>query len=134
MLKILDCANAPYYLYKHIIKWATEAEDSKITFSHMMKTRKGIIKHTKRLMPWLQATRPKEVEILLETPNEPQPTNVILFDFKKQLLSLLNDKSLFGDIKTWTLMLMIHLDATRLQAMFCQLSILGCAISKHIKP
>ena len=85
-------------LYKHIIKWAIEAEDSKLTFSHMMKTRKEIIKHTERLMPWLQATRPKEVEILLETPNEPQPTTVILFDFKKQLLSLLNDKSLFGDI------------------------------------
>ena len=49
-------------------------------------------------MPWLQATKPKEVKILLETLEEPQPTNVILFDFKNQLLSLLNDKELFGDI------------------------------------
>ena len=82
LLKVLDDANAPHYLYKHIIEWATEAKDSKLNFSHMMKTRKGIMKHTERLMPWLQATRPKEVEILLETPNEPQPTNVILFNLK----------------------------------------------------
>ena len=64
----------------------------------MMKTRKAIINHTERLMPWLQATKPKEVEILLETNSNPQPIKVTLFDFEKQLLSLLNDKELFGNI------------------------------------
>ena len=98
LLKILNDANVPHNVYRKIIDWAIEVQESKILFSHMMKTRKGIINHTERLMPWLQATKPKEVKILLETLEEPQPTNVILFDFKKQLLSLLNDKELLGDI------------------------------------
>ena len=98
LLKILNDANVPHNVYRKIIDWGIEVQKSNILFSHMMKTRKGIINHTERLMPWLQATKPKEVKILLETLEEPQPTNVILFDFKKQLLSLLNDKELFGDI------------------------------------
>ena len=50
-------------------------------------------------MPWLKSTAPFVTETILETNTNPQPIDVTVFDFKTQLLSLLNDKMLFGNIE-----------------------------------
>ena len=50
-------------------------------------------------MPWLKSTAPFVTETILETNTNPQYINVTVFDFKTQLLSLLNDKTLFGNIE-----------------------------------
>ena len=49
-------------------------------------------------MPYLKQNAPYTVPTILETPGNPQVVDVTVFDFKKQLLSLLNDRFLFGNI------------------------------------
>ena len=49
-------------------------------------------------MPYLKQNAPYTVPTILETPGNPQVVDVTVFDFKKQLLSLLTDPFLFGNI------------------------------------
>ena len=52
------------------------------------------------MLPWLKSTAPIVREAILETKSTmPQYINVTTFDFKTQLQSLLNDKTLFGNIE-----------------------------------
>ena len=43
LLKILNDANVPNYLYNKIIDWTVEAQHSNIDLSNMKKTRKGTL-------------------------------------------------------------------------------------------
>ena len=50
-------------------------------------------------MPTLKTNAPFIAEVIVETNTNPEYVEVAVFDFKKQLLSLLNDKSLFGSME-----------------------------------
>ena len=50
-------------------------------------------------MPTLKTNAPFTVQAILETNTKPEYVDVALFDFKKQLLSLFHDKSLFGSLQ-----------------------------------
>ena len=97
--KILEDANVANYVYKEIIQWAINAQESKIDFRNLKKTRDGSIKEITTLLPWLKSTASFVIKTILETNSNPQPIDVTVFDFKTQLLSLLNDKTLFGNIE-----------------------------------
>ena len=98
LMKILHNANAPNYLYQQIIEWAQEAQDAQLSFYNVLKSRKGLIHQAENWMPYLKQNAPYTVPTILETPGNPQVVDVTVFDFKKQLLSLLNDRFLFGNI------------------------------------
>ena len=98
LLKILDDANTPHYLYREIIEWAIETQDAHVNFGDLIKTREGNISHIEKLLPWLKSTAPYIVTTNLKTNDKPQPIEITVFDFKTQLMSLLDDKTLFGDI------------------------------------
>ena len=50
-------------------------------------------------MPWLQSTIPYIKEVLLETNGNAERMDVTVFNFENQLLNLLKDKTLFGDLQ-----------------------------------
>ena len=98
LMKILHNANAPNYLYQEVIEWAQEAQQANLSFFNVLKSRKGLIHQAENWMPYLKQNAPYTVPTILETPGNPQVVDVTVFDFKKQLLSLLNDSFLFGNI------------------------------------
>ena len=105
LMKTLHNANAPNYLYQQIIEWAQEAQEADLSFYNVLKSRKGLIHQAKNWMPYLKHNAPYTIPTILETPGNPQVVDVTVFDFKKQLVSLLNDPFLFGNID--------HLDVNR---------------------
>ena len=48
------------------------------------------------MLPWLKSTKPNIVSIQIDTDIGKEPIEVTVFDFKTQLLSLLQDETLFG--------------------------------------
>ena len=99
LLKILDDANVSHDLYKKIIEWAIKAQTSNIKFSDLKKTRDGAIGEIIKFMPWLQSTIPYIKEVLLETNGNAERMDVTVFNFENQLLNLLKDRTLFGDLQ-----------------------------------
>ena len=100
LMDILEKANSPHYLFQDIVEWVVEAQDQNVTFSNICKSRESGIKTIERFMPWMKQTAPYQVRTILETnTNTPQYLDVTVFNFKNQLLNLLGDKSLFGDIE-----------------------------------
>ena len=98
LLQILDNANTPHYLYSQVLEWVIKAQNQKIDFNEMKKTRKGNIHQIERMLPWLKSTKPKTVTTQIDTDVGKEPIEVTVFDFKTQLLSLLQDETLFGNI------------------------------------
>ena len=49
-------------------------------------------------MPWLQSTAPYIEEALLQTNGNAERMDVTVFNFENQLLNLLKDRTLFGDL------------------------------------
>ena len=98
LAKILEDANAPHFLYQKIIEWAIAVETSTLTFSDVLKTRTGLINALERWMPNVEANAPEVVTTSLSTNGQPEEVDVVVFDFQNQLLSLLQDTSLFGNI------------------------------------
>ena len=98
LLKILDDANVSHDLYKKIIEWVIEAQVSNIKFSDLKKTRNGSIREIIKFMPWLQSTAPYIEEALLQTNRTAERMDVTVFNFENQLLNLLKDRALFGDL------------------------------------
>ena len=49
-------------------------------------------------MPHMRNCKPKQVDVLLPTARNPQRAQITVFDFKTQLMSLLRDNFIFGDI------------------------------------
>ena len=99
LMKILNDANAPLFLYQQIVEWAIETQESGTQFRDITKTRQGYINQMEKWMPTLKANAPYTVQAILETNTNPEYVEVAVFDFKKQLLSLLHDKSLFGSFQ-----------------------------------
>ena len=71
---------------------------SKVNVADLIQTRTGVIHQLEEKFPFLKENCPYQIRTALPTSNNPQFVNVTLFDFKKQLLSLINACSLFGDI------------------------------------
>ena len=97
--KDFDDANVSYYLYNQIIEWVIEAQISNIKFSDLKKTRNRAIGEIIKFMPWLQSTAPYIKEALLQTNGTAERIDVTVFNFENQLLNLLNDRTLFGDLQ-----------------------------------
>ena len=99
LMKILHDANAPHFLFQQIIEWLQEVVQSKVNVADLIRTRTGVIHQLEKTFPHLKENCPYQIRTLLPTSNQPQFVDVTVFDFKKQLLSLINDQSLFGDIE-----------------------------------
>ena len=78
------------------MEWAQEMHRSEVPFEMLIKTRKGLIHKLEEYMPHMKYNSPYQVKTLLPTANQPQVVDVTVFDFKKQLLSLIHDDFLFG--------------------------------------
>ena len=98
LMKILHDANAPHFLFQQIIEWLGEVVQSKVNVADLIRTRAGVIHQLEKTFPFLKENCPYQIRTALPTSNNPQFVDVTVFDFKKQLLSLINDRSLFGDI------------------------------------
>ena len=98
LLKILNDGNAPLYLYKKIIEWTLELFQSDAVIEELLKTREAVIKKIESLIPFCLKTKSYQKQVLLSTNDNPQTVNVTVFDFKSQLLSLINYSSLFNDL------------------------------------
>ena len=99
LLKILHNANVPHYVYNQIVEWAQEASQSKVSFLDLCKSRKGAVHQLEKWMPPALTSKPIEAVAELPTNSETQNVPVTIFDFKQQLLSLLNDHDLFGNLE-----------------------------------
>ena len=97
-MKILHDANAPHFLFQQIIEWLQEVVQSKVAVTDLIWTRTGVIHQLEKKFPFLKENRPYQIRTALPTSTNPQFVDVTVFDFKTQLLSLINDQSLFGDI------------------------------------
>ena len=95
LLKILDNANAPHFLYKDIMQWAVDAKAHGYQFESQCNSRPAaidnLVKHFK-----LQHCKPQQTTLTF--PEDNLQINITRFDFVAQLFSLLTDKSLTGDI------------------------------------
>ena len=98
LLKLLHDANAPHFLFQEIIEWVQEMHESRVPVELLTKTRSSLIHQLENWMPHMQRCKPHQVDVLLPTANNPQRVQITVFDFKTQLLSLLNDKFLFENI------------------------------------
>ena len=102
LLKILDDIQAPHFVYKQILHWAQKAYSDNYNFMPERKSRKAQINYLKNWTNFPEACTPKLVQVELSTtPGQPAQTiDITVFNFTGQLVSLLNDQSLFGDIAT----------------------------------
>ena len=98
LMKILHDANAPHFLFQQIIEWLQEVVQSKVNVADLIRTRTGVIHQLEKTFPFLKENCPYQIKTALPTSTNPQFVDVTVFDFKKQLLSLIDDPSLFGDI------------------------------------
>ena len=98
LMQLLDMANAPHYLYQQIIEWVIETQEAKVSFYDVTKSREANITQIERWMPSLQLSAPYTVTTLLKTNGQPDKIDVTVFDFRTQLVSLLQDKTLFGNL------------------------------------
>jgi hypothetical protein len=97
LLKILNDANAPHYLYKDIIEWARFARQQNYDF---MPDRCSRSAHMKQLEKWLQCkkARPQEIPTMLPGRAD-QVVETTCFNFTQQLKTLVSDKALFGTLE-----------------------------------
>ena len=99
LLKILDDANVSHDLYKQIIEQVIKTQLSNINLSDLKKTRDRAIREIIKFMPWLQSIALFIEEALLETNGTAERMDVTVFNFEKQLLNLLMDRIIFGDLQ-----------------------------------
>jgi hypothetical protein len=95
LLKILEDANVPHFLYQDILNWGCGAKSSGYGFELARTTRQAAIAHIERRFH-LEHCRPTQVTIAF--PEDDLSIEVTRFDFLSQLYSLITDKSLTGDI------------------------------------
>ena len=126
-------AHVPNYIYKEIIQGEIDAQDAKINFRNLKKTNMGTFKSS-NIVAILKYIAPFLIKIILETNTRAlQPIDVTISDFKTQLLSLLHNKTLFGNIENLDIIPKIYLVNTNLLVIFYLLSIQTRDIRKHIK-
>ena len=120
------------YIYTEIIQWSIDTQTANQIF--WPKIRKGFIEEIKTLLPWLKSTAPIIKETILETnTTAPQYIDGTTFDFKTQLLSLLNDKTLFGNIENLDINSNNLLENTNHLETYFLLSILEWDMNTHTR-
>jgi hypothetical protein len=95
LLKILEDANVPHFLYQDALNWGSEAKARGYTFESERTIRKFAIDHIERRFN-LGHCRPTQATVVfLEDDLSIQITR---FNFLSQFYSLITDKSLTGDL------------------------------------
>ena len=99
LLRILDAANAQHYLFKDIMLWAREAMASGYTFKPNQLDRDNYIQ-TLATKLHMNGQRPEKVVITLPSivPQVPKKIELVRFQFRYMLESLLTDPDLVGDL------------------------------------
>jgi hypothetical protein len=95
LLKILEDANVPHFVYQDILNWGCDAKASGYKFEPERTTREAAIEHIECRFN-LEHCRPTQATIVF--PEDDLSINVTRFDFISQFCSLITDKSLTGDI------------------------------------
>ena len=95
LLKLLNDANTPHFLFKDMLNWAAETNSSRMITSGTSSSRDAAIT---KLEKWqnLERCRPKKVSITLEEDN--LTIDVVSFDFISQFYTLVSDPLLVADI------------------------------------
>jgi hypothetical protein len=96
LLKILNDAAAPHFLYQDILNWASEAEHNKYSFCPTRLERSSQVKYLEKWLH-LKPCRPETVKLLLPGPVL-QAIQVTRFNFTNQLHALLTDPALVGNL------------------------------------
>ena len=96
LLKILNDAHAPHYLYEEIMKWAKNAIDDNFSFQHANFKRQNVIKSLTKTQH-LEHCFPKQILVPLDSNDI--VVEVTCWDFVSQLFSLLNAPDLTMDLK-----------------------------------
>jgi hypothetical protein len=95
LLKLLDDAHAPHFLYKDVLNWAREANEMKYEFRPARTTRHAQINYIEKLAQ-LQHCRPETIQLKL--PGDDVVVPVTRFPFVNMLFSLLTDTNLVSDL------------------------------------
>jgi hypothetical protein len=95
LLKILEDASVPHFLYEDILNWGCDAKSSGYGFEPTRTTRQAALAHIEHRFH-LEHCRPTQVTIVV--PEDDLSIEVTRFDFLSQFYSLMMDKSLTGDI------------------------------------
>jgi hypothetical protein len=95
LLKLLDDAHAPHFLYKDVLNWAREANKMKYEFRPARTTRRAQINYIEKLAQ-LQHCRPETIQLKL--PGDGVVVPVTRFPFVNMLFSLLTDTNLVSDL------------------------------------
>ena len=96
LLKILNDAVAPHFLYQDILSWAAEANRNQYAFRPQRLERSAQVKYLEKWLH-LQPCRPETVKLVLPGPAM-QAIQVTRFNFTNQLHSLLSDNALCGNL------------------------------------
>jgi hypothetical protein len=95
LLKILNDAHAPHFLYPDLLNWAKEAKRLKYDFKPRRTTRPAQIKHIEKLAQ-LHHCRAQTIQLTL--PGDDKVIPVTRFPFVNMLYSLLSDQNLVSDL------------------------------------
>ena len=96
LLKILNDANTPHYLYKEILQWGQKAQQMKYDFEPLRTKRVNQMLYIDKWFG-LEYYNAKQIPITLPGPAEmdqPEKINVTCFDFTGMLRSLLTNEKL----------------------------------------
>jgi hypothetical protein len=91
LLHLLDKAEAPDYLFKEIIDWASRAKAAEYNFAPNVVNRNAVLNDLRQCFK-MHDVRPDVCQLKLESVCSRVPT--VSFDFRKLLVSLLTDASL----------------------------------------
>ena len=91
LLQLLTMAEAPDYLFKEIIDWASRAKAANYNFNPKLSSRGAVLKDLLKHFN-LQNLRPKISLLKLESIKEPVP--IVSFDLKSTIFSLLGNSNL----------------------------------------
>ena len=95
LLKILESANAPHFLYSDICQWAKEAKNDGYDFNPERTTREAQIAHLEK---WQKLEYCRPYTIPIQFPEDNLQIDTTVFDFTHQLFSLFNDPKLTGSL------------------------------------
>ena len=95
LLKMLDDANAPHFLYNDILEWASDIKAKGYPFEPKHKSGTLSITHLEKRF-CLKYCKSEQVPVIFSDDN--LKIKITWFQFVSQLYSLLSDKSLTGDL------------------------------------
>ena len=95
LLKILNDANTPHFLFQDLMEWASNASKNGYNFIPLCATRKATIKRLEKDYQ-LQYCRPFQIPITFQ--EDGLEIEITAFDFQAQLYSLLSNDELTNDL------------------------------------